>query len=133
MSNKISIGIDIHNCLDTITDTLRPIMELLVSNGHSVYIITGVPFNYVLVDLVNMGILWGEHYTHFFSIEQEMIRTKQKVVRVNAKGHNEYHPDVWNVAKANYCYKNNISLMIDDSETYEKYFVTPFARLRMYK
>jgi hypothetical protein len=133
MNNKISIGIDIHGCLDTITDTLRPIMELLVSNGHDVHIITGVPFNYVLVDLVNMGILWGEHYTHFFSIEQEMERTKQKVVRVNTKGRNEYASDLWNVAKANYCYKNKISLMIDDSETYEQYFVTPFARLRKYK
>jgi len=125
----MKFGVDIHGCLDTITDTLKEIMCSLVNRNNEVHLITGIPFKHIKNKLDRLGIKIGVHYTHFFSIEEYLISKESKVIRKDKKGRNIYDENEWNVCKANYCYLNNIDLMIDDSSIYKKYFVTPYAKL----
>jgi len=127
----MNLGIDIHGTLDTIPDVLKPIMRSMVSQGHLVYIITGVPFEYVKDKLDTLGMIRGYNYTHFFSIEEHLLKKGVRIIGKNKKGRNIYRSIDWNITKANYCKKNNIGLMLDDSKIYGRYFSTPYARLQV--
>lgn len=128
----MKLGVDIHGCLDTIPDTLRPMMLALVrSKFCEVHIITGIPFKYVSVKLLELSVIKDVHYTHFFSVEEWLIKNKIKPIRTNKKGRFEYPNHLWDRVKGDYCKENGIGLMIDDSDVYGKYFKTPYAKIKV--
>jgi len=124
---NIKIGIDIHGVLDTISDTLKPIMKALVNDNISVHIITGIPFKYVKDKLDELGVVKDVHYTHFFSVEEWLIKNKIKPIGINKKGRNMYSSYNWDRVKSDYCFENDIGIMLDDSPEYGKWFTTPYA------
>lgn len=128
---KISIGIDIHGCLDTIPDTLKEIMCSLICRKNNVYIITGIPFVHVKQTLDDLLIFKDVHYTHFFSIEEHLLKNNNKVIGYDKKGRNIFRSLDWDMAKANYCHKHKIELMLDDSNVYGRYFSTPYAQIHV--
>ena len=129
--NNYSVGVDIHGVLDTIDYILKPIMKALVKDNISLHIITGIPFKYVKDKLDELGVVKDVHYTHFFSVEEWLIKNNIKPIRTNSKGRNEYPNKLWDRVKGDYCKKHNIGLMLDDSDVYEKYFRTPYAKLKV--
>ena len=119
-------GFDLHGVLDTIPETLLPLMEALVKDGHEVHIITGIPFQYVGKQLERINCKADVHFTNYFSI-QEYLEEKNTPILDIQHGRKIFGSDVWNTAKAEYCKHNNINLMIDDSISYSKEFKTPFC------
>ena len=124
----MKIGLDIHGVLDKHL-FLKELAALLVSNGHEVHIITGAMWeNKSNVELEQLGIMRGIHYTHFFSIADTLLSGGAEV---------EWKDDVnpvfdeylWNKIKGDYCKNHNIDFHLDDSDIYGKYFSTPYAHL----
>ena len=123
----LKFGFDVHNVLDAQPKTIKAIMRALINDGHEVHIITGSKkgkriFNYS----EKYGVLLEIHYTHFFSISSHLISKEVPVTYI--KGNPMFNEDIWNKTKGEYCSRNNISLMLDDSKLYGENFKTPYAR-----
>jgi hypothetical protein len=118
--NKQNIGIP---------NTFKAIMTSLVKEGHFVHIITGIPFIHGKSKLDKMGIIKNVHYTHFFSIEEHLLKHNKTIIGKDKKGRNRFDAYLWDTCKSIYCKGNDIDLMIDDSPVYGKYFSTPYALL----
>ena len=66
-------------------------------------------------------------YTHFFSIVEEVEKTKAADVVWDKKGDPYMDCNVWDSAKAKYAKKHKLDIHFDDSEKYSEKFKTPFA------
>jgi len=118
------IGLDFHGVID-LFPFLAELSQLLVSNRHEVHVITGEQDSQELRDkLEKMGI----KYTHLFSIVTHHIKQGTPVT-FDKNGHPWMNENVWNKTKAWYCFINNIDLHLDDSDNYQKFFKTPYARV----
>lgn len=116
----MKIGIDIHGVIDSDPMFFSKLTKSLRDAGNEVHILTGVEDGFeVRESLKDLDIT----YTHFFS-----ITTHHKTIGTNIKyiDGNPRHPliqsDRWDKTKADYCLKNGIDIMIDDSIMYEMYF-----------
>ncbi len=122
----IKIGLDVHGVLDTAPHFFGELSKLLVENGHEVHILTGAEKTEALETFLkeNLGLSW----THFFSVTSyhKHIGTEITYIHGNPYMDNK----LWNRAKSEYCRVYNIQLHIDDSDTYGKYFTTPYAKFQ---
>lgn len=114
------IGLDYHGLIDQAFPLWSVITKSLVENGHEVHIITGGRFKDLESDLKKYKI----KYTHFFSITEHLERSG--IPYLVHKDKYTFDNDTWNKAKAKYCKTHKISYHFDDTETYGKYFTTPF-------
>jgi len=125
----MKLGLDVHGVLDgRHKEFFAVLSNLFVNGGHEVHIITGSTENSELkLMLESNGITW----THFFSIADYNKRIGTKIVYL------EDHPwmdaEIWNKTKGDYCEREQIDLMIDDSDSYWKYFKTPYALFKICK
>jgi len=121
--NKIKIGLDIHGVVDSNIDFFKVLSKLLVDNGHEVHIITGAKIEKELPFLKKNKI----SYTHLFSITDCHV---EKGTKIMWDEKNDPHLDtyLWDKAKAEYCKKHNIDIHFDDSDIYNYFFKTPYAR-----
>jgi len=125
--NKLNYGFDVHGVLDAKPDVIIALMRALKRAGHEVHIITGSKNGKRIINyLKKYGVFAGIHYTHFFSISSHLISKGVKVRYI--KGKPWFNEDIWNKTKGEYCKRNNIALMIDDSDVYGESFKTPYAR-----
>jgi hypothetical protein len=87
-----------------------------------VHILTGEEDTPILREKLNT---LNIYYTHLFSIASyhKSIGTKMWQDEKNTPWMDQ---EMWNVTKAQYCIKNKIDMHIDDSDTYGKYFKTPY-------
>jgi hypothetical protein len=123
----LKIGLDFHGVCDTYGALIAPLSRYLVEQGYEVHIITGQKQE----EIVDMVRALGIEFTHFFSITDyhERINSlgKSKTpIRYDEKGRPWMDETIWNQTKAEYCNKNEITIHIDDSEKYGKYFTTPY-------
>jgi hypothetical protein len=120
---KLKIGVDIHGVATDATDFFRELTHLLVSAGHEVHILTGPPLDKAKVEVESLGLA----YTHLFSIADHHKQAGTEMTW-DAKGHPFMEDYVWDKTKADYCLEHNISLHLDDSDSYGYFFKTPYAR-----
>ena len=123
----MKIGLDFHGVLNTLP-VLIELSELLVKNGHEVHVITGGMKQNMESELNVSGMVYGVHYSHFFSISDSLI-AKGEVPTWDAPGRPMFDDDIWNKTKATYCRDHGIELHLDDSDIYGSYFTTPYAQI----
>lgn len=119
--NKLKIGLDYHGVIDKKTDYFAKFCSEAKARNHLVYIITGGPKLKVEEALKKQNI----QYDFVFAISDYY----------QALGKLELTPDgtinipeyLWNIAKADFCRRNNINFHIDDSIAYLHWFSTPFC------
>jgi hypothetical protein len=116
----MKLGLDFHGVLDA--DPL--FFTELASKFEEVHIVTGMSELNFQAQYAKLGFR-HKIYTHFFSIEDYLVATGKKYI-FDKKGGLEFDSNAWDEQKGLYCLKNSISLHIDDTERYGKYFFTPF-------
>lgn len=122
-NTKIKIGIDVHGVLDDHQGFFKTLCHLLVDNGHEVHIITGAAHKDIIKDLERLDI----PYTHLFSITDHHV-TNGVDVTWDEKGEPHLDAYLWDKTKAEYCMREKIDLHFDDSDIYNYFFKTPYAR-----
>ncbi len=126
--NKFKLAIDWHGVLDAIPNEITFLVNSVYNNGGEVHILTGMTWT---EDCTKQLEELGIKYTHVFSV----FDYHHKVLKTPIVGwHDVFNipkidDDIWDMTKGDYCRKHNISLHIDDTLQYNKYFTTPFARL----
>ena len=124
----LKIGIDIHGVLDS-NKFFSTMAKLMVSEGHGVHIITGTSTELALKDLSDIYVFEGIHYTHLYSITDDLI--SRGIPNEWKDGNNPLFPyEEWDKAKAEYCTKYGIDIHFDDTVRYGEKFTTPFALVR---
>jgi hypothetical protein len=117
---KKKIAFDFHGVLDT-HEYIRDILYLMNKSGEYVtYIITGA----TLKDFEEQSIDLNLEYDVFFSIQEYLDSSNKEHISVNKHGNKIYKDEDWNKVKAMFCKINRIDVLFDDSEIYEKYFIT---------
>lgn len=124
----MKIGIDIHGVLDK-NPFFKQMALMMLHAGHEVHIITGTSTELALNDLTSLDVHKGIHYTHLYSITDDLINNNIPVEWKD--GNNPLFPqEEWNIAKSKYCTQHNITIHFDDSSIYGNYFSTPYAYIK---
>jgi len=114
---KLKLGLDFHGVIDTFPEMIAEMSRMFVAAGHEVHVITGLKRDAI----VQKGLDdFGIHYTHYFSIVEQL---EQDGVTIVWRDGLPYADKIyWDIAKRDYCQKNEIDLMIDDSPVYKDTF-----------
>lgn len=114
------IGVDFHGVINSNPQFFRRLFALFLEHGHRVYIVSGGPREYIKQYLQENDIPYSKIwciYDHF--------EARNKVTFLPDGGF--YVDDLlWDSAKGKYCRRAHISLQIDDSKIYGRYFTTPY-------
>lgn len=114
---KLKIGLDIHGVANAYSEIFSALTHLLVDNGHEVHIMTGSRKPLAMKEMEGLGLKW----THFFSITDYHEQIGTEVVN-DSDGNPHMSAELWNPTKADYCKKNGIHMLLDDSPVYGKFF-----------
>lgn len=128
MENNMKIGLDYHGVLDKYPKFFKLFIEAMKAKEHIIYIITGAR----LVDFTQDPLVRSITYDYFYSITDDFANTSLPH-SLDTYGRIVFDDSLWNTAKALYCKKNDIDIMIDDSEIYGKFFVTPYVLFKEFK
>lgn len=113
---KIKLGLDIHGVIDQAPEFFRMFSEM--SNAQlddifEIHIITGIKEG--LDDVVEFN------YYKWFSIHQQ-CEDDGVEIKFDNEGRPWVDPNIWDRKKAEYCEREGIHMMIDDSPSYGKHF-----------
>jgi hypothetical protein len=114
---KFKLGLDIHGVIDSDPDFFSTLTKIL--KGHpevEVHIITGGHFHKEKENLEN----WGIEYDEFFSI-YDYHYSKGTPTWYDTKGDERMDELEWDKTKGEYCAREGITIMIDDTYKYSKY------------
>lgn len=127
MDKKMKIGLDIHGVTDT-HPFFKEMARVMIAAGHEIHIITGATMRKAVRDLEKLGMQKMIHYTTICSITDYLI---DRGIPVEWKDpSNPVFPDSeWNGVKAAYCLEYDIDIHFDDSDVYNRHFITPYARI----
>ena len=117
----MKIGVDYHGVIKSNPAFFKTFNELVLKKGFELVVITGGQKKDVEQFLAKNNI----PYTAIFSILDDF--NVQNMVTFYEDGSFFVPNEIWNRAKAKYCFENNISIHIDDSMLYGSYFQTPFC------
>jgi hypothetical protein len=114
---KLKLGLDFHGVIDTFPEMIAEMSRMFVAAGHEVHVVTGLKRDAI----VQKGLDdFGIQYTHYFSIVEQL---EQDGVTIVWRDGLPYADKIyWDIAKRDYCQKNEIDLMIDDSPVYKDTF-----------
>jgi len=121
MAMSYKIGLDYHGVINTNSDFFREFCDLLRKQKAEIHIISGGPREtigeFLKLHQIKYDKIWCIY--DYFNAREE--------VKILPDG--SFHVDdyKWNAAKGEYCSKQGISLQIDDSQIYGKYFKTPYC------
>lgn len=112
----MKIAFDVHGVLDTY-EYFRNLLKLHISNGDTVYIISGQ-----LLDEQMSGFLteYSLSYHHYFSIVEEVQKLGIDIDWTS--GLPVVDDKVWDPIKSNLCEKHSIDILYDDSPVYKDTF-----------
>lgn len=111
------LGLDIHGVIDTDLYHWKALANLIRKMGGEVTIITGETISPKLLAELGDEAFWD----HLVSIQDELSKTMQPT------GYNEFgrplFPDeAWDSFKGKYCDEHGVTMYVDDTERYGKYF-----------
>ncbi len=121
---KLKIGIDLHGVATDSKEMFSILTKTLVAAGHEVHIITGPQVGPRLLDEIK-GLDLA--YTHIFSITDYHVGIGTRI-EWDERGNPFVDDYLWDRTKADYCLREGISLHFDDSDAYNYFFKTPYAR-----
>jgi len=119
---KLKIGVDIHGVATDSTEFFVEFTRTMVEAGHEVHILSGPPIDLIKVEIEQLGL----YYTHIFSISS--FHQENGTPMTWDDGHPFMDDYEWDKTKADYCLREGIHLHIDDSDAYNYFFKTPYAR-----
>ncbi|AUR85906.1 hypothetical protein NVP1081O_171 [Vibrio phage 1.081.O._10N.286.52.C2] len=108
----IKLGLDIHGVIDRAPELFTLISQLPVE----IHIITGIK------EELDKEVPEGLRYDHWFSIHQQ-CEDEGIDITIDENGRPWVDEEVWNNKKAEYCKRENITMLIDDSPFYAPTFV----------
>ncbi|MBQ4400229.1 MAG: HAD family hydrolase [Alphaproteobacteria bacterium] len=115
------IGVDFHGVINCNPLFFKEFCDCAIKHGFEIHIISGGPCetikNFLAQYQIKHNIIWCI-FDHF--------NEQEKVVFL-PDGSFHVDDELWDSAKAEYCLRNNICVMIDDSLVYGKYFTTPYC------
>ena len=120
---QLKIGVDIHGVATDAREFFVELTKTLVDAGHQVHIITGPTLAVAEPEIDQLGL----RYTHIFSITDYHVQNGT-VVTFDERGYPFMDDYIWDRTKADYCLREGIHLHIDDSDAYNYFFKTPYAR-----
>ncbi len=118
---SLKIGLDYHGVIDKNPAYFSSFCKIALERGHQIYIITGGPQAQVEQSLAKAEI----YYNYIFAIVDYYATTHQ--IKYFSDGSYHIPDELWNKAKGEYCFREQIDFHIDDSKEYEQYFVTPYC------
>lgn len=121
---KLKIGIDLHGVATDAQEMFAEFTRTMVAAGHEVHIITGPKVGERLIAEIKALNL---SFTHIFSITDYHTQIGTPM-EFDAKGNPFMDDYLWDRTKADYCLREGISLHFDDSDAYNYFFKTPYAR-----
>ena len=119
----MKIGIDFHGVIKESPKFFSEFTKAMLAFNHEIHIITGSKEKDISAFLFKHKI----GYTHFYSITDNLLENKFDYV-VDEHGRPQFVEGIWETQKAWYCLDNKIDMMLDDSDVYGKYFVTPYCK-----
>jgi len=125
---KLKVGFDFHGVLDT-HDKLAQLTHILFNNGHEVYVLTGARNN---PDLAKRLDSLGVYYSYVFSIPDYL---EQQGHQPSTTERQPYPTELWDHAKAEYAQRVGLDFVIDDSNSYGRYFPKniPYLQVRRHE
>lgn len=134
----MKIGLDIHGVISDNKEFFMKFIDMILYSGGEVHIMSGPTEENIKLELEIIGIPFKSiKRLKIFSIVDyhkkinTPMRRDEKGNWHTVKQENGIWVQdsyVWDRTKADYCLKNKIDLMIDDSEAYGYFFRTPYAR-----
>lgn len=127
----MKLGLDIHGVIDANRPLFAELTNLLQASNdqyirvgqpppHEVHILTGPRSQDLKPEELD-----GIWYTHLFSIVDYHIAKGTAVEWVGGRAWMSDYD--WDRTKADYAREHQLDLTIDDSETYQRFFSTPYA------
>lgn len=121
----MKVGFDLHGVLDYNAEFFKLFTETLRLEGHEVHIVSGARAS----DILKFCLKTKIRYDSIYSITNDLLDKGCKF-KTDKNGNPCFNKKLWDKAKAEYCLKNEIDIMIDDTLEYGKYFKTPFVFLQ---
>lgn len=126
---KINIGLDVHGTLDDNPELFMKLIQELKFLGYNVivHIITGKRYSERME--AKLKCMHSEHkkwWDRYFSVETHLLNLGTLYVMDKEVNRPIFCKYTWNSIKSNYCKFFNITLMIEDTYDYIKYFTTPY-------
>lgn len=118
---RLKIGLDYHGVIDQRPAYFAGFCSLARAHGHSIYIISGGPIPLLKEYLRKNNI----EYDFVFAVSDYYQALGD--VRQDKNGNLFVPESLWNKAKAEFCRRAQIDFHIDDSQSYLKWFSTPFC------
>lgn len=116
------IGVDFHGVINANPQYFRQLFCCALQKNIEIHIISGGPYASIASYLAKHHI----PYTKLWCIFNYYAGSGEIIFLPDGSFHmNDY---LWNKAKADYCRREKISVHIDDSFIYGKYFSTPYCR-----
>ncbi len=117
LKNSLKVGIDIHGVIDTFPEKFSLLSRALVRDGAQVHVVTGVKRCAKIEALLEKS---GIEFTHYFSIA-EYLDSSGAVEWVDGLPYAD--EEQWNRTKRDYCEREGIHFMFDDSAIYRDTFI----------
>ena len=114
----LRLGLDLHGVIDEFPEKFCFLAKAVYLMGGEVHIITGLKRTPAIWDWLNVNDI---RFTHYYSIVDDLEDRGVEIVW-DEHGFPHAPDDLWDVAKAEYCVKHKIDLMIDDSGVYKETF-----------
>lgn len=117
MNNTLKIGLDIHGVIDRYPEKFRLLSQAFYRDGVEVHIVTGVKRDDRINRLLGDA---GIRFTHYFSIVEHLEQQAGAVEWIDGLPYAD--ESEWNRAKRDYCEREKLDFMFDDSATYRDTF-----------
>jgi len=112
----MKLGLDVHGVIDTVPSLFEQLAKNRIKNGDEVHIITGQERAVVEPLVKNLGV----PFTHFFSVVDYHHEIDTDMWQ-DDKGTWWMALETWTRTKGDYCTREGIDLMIDNSLEYAGY------------
>lgn len=125
----MKIGIDLHGVLDQKPKFWVDFAKQIKAAKGEIHIISGQSWCEKLKSQLleyNNGQQWWDFY---FSIDDNLRHEKKIDYCIDEKSGRRYPSEIWDSAKGEYCLRNQIDIMFDDSSKYGQYFKTPYFKI----
>lgn len=119
--SHIKVGLDIHGMIDHDPKFFAELSRVLVASGHEVHIMTGSHITDAVIEELKR---YNMHWTELFSIADYYKTKKDVQMWYDEQNRPWVSPELWNQAKAKYAEAAGLDLTLDDTASYQDYFVT---------
>lgn len=116
-----NIGFDLHGVINTDVEGFKKTYKQLktVLPATQVFVISGPPIDMVIDELLSLGLIEGEHYDKAFSVVTYLKENGVKLWKGKEGSYWAENEEWWD-SKGKICKENDVALLYDDSDGYQK-------------